>query len=523
LKLKDLKDTLDNQHQLTENEALGYRTTGKALLDLNFKASSLRNLSELEIYRQFVPAYYENPLLAMKWLFFLRDVRGGMGERRSFRVILKRFVTVHPDLVHALIPITAKYGREDDLWCLLETPLKDDVIDYIKTKLETDKKAMANHQPISLLGKWLPSSYSKKRINRRYAYCIYTGLGIGKNAYDALLKSLRDYLKIVETTISNNHWEKVDYSTVPSKANLKYKDAFLRHDKERRETFLNELMVGNEKINAGTLFVHEIVHAYTTTKEVMEELFKGYFYKTNRKVPKEYDATLEALWNNLPKFIAPDQETLIVRDDSGSMEVCIDPNSKVTALEVATALAIYFAQFLKGDYKDRFISFSTNPKLIDMHNATTLQEKLEICYAHSEVSNTNIEKTFDLILHIAVANNYTQDMLPKNIVMISDMEFDHSTDRRYDDTLFNKIRNKYQAYGYELPRLVFWNICGRTNTVPIKENENGVALISGFSQNILQMVLSGVLDPYLNLVNILNSSRYDVVEEAYEKSKKSKG
>jgi hypothetical protein len=104
--------------------------------------------------------------------------------------------------------------------------------------------------------------------------------------------------------------------------------------------------------------------------------------------------------------------------------------------------------------------------------------------------------------------------MPQNILIVSDMEFDWATYGRADQTLFNKIAEKFVAHGYKMPRLVFWNVNSRTGTIPVKENELGVALVSGFSVNVVKMVLSGELDPYKCLTDQLDSERYAPVEAA---------
>ena len=501
MKLEDLMNELNNEKQLTENGAVGYRTTGKNLLDLNFMTSSLRKMSEDEIYSRFIKAFYENKLLATKWLFFLRDCRGGMGERRSFRAIIQKLAQDQPGLVKKLIPIVSEYGRWDDLLCLLDTELRDFVGKHFYLQIINDMENMKVNKPISLLGKWLPSYNSK---NDKYARILADKFNMSKKVYSKLLKAFRRYSNVIECKMSDNKWKEINYSTVPSKANLLYKNAFMKHDEERRKAYLESLVKGETKINAGVLFVHDIVHKYTNG---------GWYIHT-----KPYDVTLEELWKALPDLSEIDEETIVVRDDSGSMHVTADNNSGVSALEVATALSIYFSQYLKGEFKDKYISFSSRPKFIDLSNCDNLKEKLDVSYAHSEISNTNIKATFDLILNTAVKNNYTQAELPKNVLIISDMEFDGSCTSRPNEALFEEIARDYAKYGYKLPRLIFWNLCSRTGTIPVKENEAGVALISGFSQNILNMVLKGNLDPYQNLVEVLNTERYDAVEKAFNNS-----
>ena len=186
----------------------------------------------------------------------------------------------------------------------------------------------------------------------------------------------------------------------------------------------------------------------------------------------------------------------------------------VKPLDVATALAIYFAERSCGEFKDKYITFSSRPGLVDMANLNTLRDKLMRSYREADCSNTNIEATFNLILNTAIKGHMKQEEMPKNILIISDMEFDIATTGKVNQTLFDSISEKFEEHGYKIPRLVFWNAASRTGTIPVKQNKLGVALVSGFSPNIVKMVLSGELDPYKCLTDQLDSERYAPVEAA---------
>jgi hypothetical protein len=300
--------------------------------------------------------------------------------------------------------------------------------------------------------------------------------------------------------MSAKEWNAINYETVPSRANLIYNNAFLRNDEERRREYLGKLEKGAAKINAGTLFPHDIVHKY---------VYNGWGASV-----KDYDATLEGLWKALPNTVKGAENTIVVADGSGSMTCNVGGNTGVTALDVANALAIYFAERSSGEFKDKYITFSSRPQLVDFSNAKTLRDKLRIALKHNEVADTNIEATFDLILKTAVNNNMSQEDMPKNILIISDMEFNSACYSRPNETLFTAIAKKYAAYGYKLPRLIFFNVNSRTNTIPVKENDLGVVLVSGFSVNIINMIMSNKLDPYECLLEVLNTERYDAIENA---------
>lgn len=300
--------------------------------------------------------------------------------------------------------------------------------------------------------------------------------------YQHTLANLSRYLLVVEQQMTAKQWEEIDYQRVPSRANLQYNSAFLRHDEDRRRAFLGAVEKGEAKINASVLFPHDIVHRY------------GYADST--------DANLEVLWKNLPDTVQGCGNTIVVADGSGSMRVRVG-NTDVSALEVANSLAIYFAERSSGQFKDQYITFSEHPQLVDLSRGKNLREKLRIAATHNEVANTNIEAVFDLILTTAINKHMDQSDLPANILIISDMEFDGCA-----------TAGAISHDGYQIPRLVFWNVNSRSGTIPVKENNLGVALVSGFSPNIAKMVMSGQTDPYDCLLEAINAERYQQVDDA---------
>lgn len=499
--MENLKETLENENNVsvTENGAVGYRTTGKALLDLNFAVASLRKADEQQIISMFEKAYEENKELAVKWLFYARDIRGGIGERRLFRVILKHLVNDYYMETKHLIPLVAEYGRWDDLWILLDTKAKRYVASIIKDQLADDMENMKKGQPVSLLAKWLPSAKGHRKTAEENARKILDLISMTRKEYNQTLSKLRKYLKIVERDMCENRWEDINYEAVPSRANLIYNSAFLRHDESRRRNFLSAVNRGEKKINSSTLFPHDIVYQY-----------KSYY--------KE-DAGIEAFWKALPDTVKGCGNTIVVADGSGSMSWGHpDPKSRVSALHIANALAIYFAERSSGQFKDKYITFSRHPQLVDLSKGKSLKDKIKIAERYDECDNTNIEAVFDLILKTAIQNHMEQKDLPKNILIVSDMEFDTCAESNIDrldcrrkgssNNLFKEIEKRYVAAGYKIPRMVFWNVCSRTETIPVKENDLGVALVSGFSVNIVKMVMSNKTDPFECLVETLMSERY---------------
>ena len=518
-----MQNTLSNEfnYSTTENGALGYRTSGKELLDLNFAVASLRGASEEDIVDRFTKAFFEDKVLAMKWLFFARDARQGLGERRLFRVVLVNLVKNNPEMVIPVINLIPEYGRYDDLWCLLDNKESAEVVyEIVGTQLYHDLVNMQKEKPISLLAKWMPSINASSTTTKKYGKQLSKVLQMSEREYRQMLSKLRKYLDVVEVKMSAKDWPEINYETVPSRANIVYNGAFLRNDETRRREYLGKLEKGEVKINASVLYPHDIVHKYMNggTGRIMN--------------PK--DAALEAMWKALPDTVKGCGNTMVVADGSGSMTTTVGGNAGVTALEVANALAIYFAEHSSGEFKDKYITFSESPQFVDLSNCASLRDKLYHASRYNEVANTNIEKVFDLILTTAIKNRMRQEDIPKNILIISDMEFDscatcnRNDEPRYsgrypwgyrqnvypDARLFDVIKKRFEDAGYQLPRLVFWNVNSRTGTIPVKENDLGVALVSGFSTNIAKMVMSGKTDPYECLLETLNSERYSPIEKA---------
>jgi len=485
--------------QRTENGAVGYVTSKSALVDLNFATGSMRNMSEDEIVDRFWDAWNEDQALALRWLFFARDIRnGGMGERRTFRTILGDLIyndVITSDKYFTLYKLIEKYGRLDDFINLIDITSGEQteaLVEILSMGIAADTVAMLQKKPVTLLAKWMPSINTSSKETKARAAKLAKAFCITHREYRLMLSKLRAYIDVTEVRASANDWEKIDYSKVPSYANIKYANAFLKHDQERREKYLESLKKGETKINAGTLFPYDIVHKY------------GY----SRWIHSDVDDTLEQLWKALPDYEL--RNTLVVADGSGSMTARIGGGSGVTALDVANSIAIYASEHNEGAFADKYITFSGHPEFVEFGRKDILHEKLVKANKHDECANTNIEAVFKLILHTAVRNNVPANEMPERILIISDMEFDSATRgggwwdngnwKAPDKALFEEITEAYANRGYKLPKLVFWNVCSRTNTIPVQENELGVALVSGFSPAIFDMVMSDEVDPYKILV-----------------------
>ena len=528
-----------NEKSYTLNDATAYRTSGSTLVDLNFSVSSLRQaavdfygkskhnryfysadgtMDAVEALRLFITSYEEDPLYTMKWLMYVRHIKIGLGERDVFRMMLTKIGDLHPEMALQFIIGTElwSYGRWDDVLRIFfdttSTILHDGLGELIANQFRRDVMGCGLGDSISLLAKWMPSNNTSSKQKRSEAVILQSLLHLSAREYRKILSKLREYLSVVDRQASLNQWNNINYNHVPSKANLKYRSAFLKHDEERRKAYLTSLQKGDDavKINANSMFLYDIVQAYVEKR--------GYW----GEILKPYDETLEQLWSaqEAPKDY---EDILIIRDGSASMCQHLTGNSSVTALSVADSIALYCSQHNNNkSFKNRFITFSNRPQMVDISMCQTLRDKLRRLHRFDDYSNTDIEATFDLILDTAVKNHLRQDELPSSCLIISDMQFDQATQHKYNTTVIESCRRKFEALGYTMPRLIFWNVSVYAhNTIPVQMHPSGVILVSGFSKSIVDMVVSRELNPERVLkaeldakCSIVDTVLYDYVKVA---------
>ena len=471
----------------TENGAVTNESTGDFCLDLFATVGAIRRESDSEIESRFVRAYTENKDIATKILFFARDVRGGLGERRVFRVILKWLAINEEDTVKKNLKYIAEYGRYDDLLVLTGTPCEKEMLDVIKAQFDADMKAMEDKKEVSLLAKWLPSVNTSNKETVLMAKKIAKSFGMNDAAYRKATVALRAHIKIIENNLREKDYS-FDYEKQPSKAMFKYRKAFIRNDGERYNAFIEKVEKGEAKLNASTLAPYELV----------EPFIEGW---SMRKLTKQEQASINATWDSLPDY-GSDENAIAVIDTSGSM-YC---SGKPVAASVALSLGIYFAEHNRGCFKNHFIEFSARPQLIEI-KGETFADKLRYLASFNEVANTNIEAVFDLILNAAVKNKVPQSELPSKLYLISDMEFDMAVDNA-KATNFENAKAKFERAGYKLPDIVFWNVASRNKQQPVTKNDNGVVLVSGCTPRLFSMVASGEMNPLVFMMEVVESERY---------------
>lgn len=489
-------DALKNEMNktFTENGAVALSSTGSECLDLFATIGALRNASDEDIIARFIRAYAENPDLAMKLLFFARDIREGLGERQVFRTILRWIANNRPKSARKNIDFIAEFGRYDDLLSLIGTECEADAVFYIKAQFEKDMAALENGEDdVSLLGKWLPSVNASSKKTVMAAKKISKALGLSYAEYRKALSALRAQIAIIENNLRTKDYT-FDYEKQTSGSLFKYRKAFSRNDNERYAAFLNAVATGKARLNASNIVPHEIVRV------CKEDPFHEFANLTVEEI-----ASLDATWKSLPDY-SSNENILAVVDGSGSMYA---DRSGVMPIDVSIALGLYLAEHNTGVFRDHFITFSRKPEMIKV-KGDTIVDKVQYIQTFDDPCNTDIMSVFEVILDAAIVSGATQKDMPSKIVVISDMEFDFAFDCP-EKTVFENAKAMYEDAGYKLPEIVFWNVNSRGNHQPVTMNEMGVTLVSGSAPKLFEMIAGGVASPYEFMLSVLADERYALI------------
>lgn len=479
-------DVMKNKAEIkyTENGAIAYDRLNGSLVTLFAQIGALRPRSEKEIEDKFASAFNEDRLLATKMLFYAGNIRGGLGERRTFRICLHWLAMNHPTIVKKNIQNIALFNRFDSLFTLVGTSCEKDMWSYVQKILVNDLQNMRDGKPCSLLAKWMPTETASSKKTRFLARKAISAFKITERQYRQILSSLRKYIKVVERKMSNNEWDDINYPTVPSYAMSRYSQAFLKHDNERYSKYIEDLNDGKTKVNASTLYPYDLVRNYM-----------GWRSQNNLVADQQ--------WKALPNYISGENNIIIMADVSGSMFG--------RPMETSIGLAIYFAERNKGDYQNCYMTFTDRPHFIKINPNDTLREKVAQVKYTDIGYNTNLEAAFNYILSNATDNNVSNEDMPKALVVISDMEIDRYM-RGHGMGFIDTMKEKFMTHGYELPKLVLFNVEARNDTFLSQSQD--VINISGQSISTFKH-LCGILEgktSYDMMLEILNDKMYDCVK-----------
>lgn len=477
---------IESSLKYTENGALAYNTTNNSLLDLFSTIGSLRSRDEDEIIEKFQSAFNQDKELAVKMMFYAGDIRhGGLGERRTFRIILRWLAKNYPTIVEDNIYLIPLLNRWDSIFELIDTPVEQKMFEFIKEQIIHDLDQLADNQPISLLGKWLPSINTSSEKTRELAKRIAKALGFkDERGYRHLLSILREHIRVTERQMSLNQWEKINFETVPSYAMKNYTNAFKEHQPERFIKYLVDVRLHKQMIKAGTLYPYDL------TRQIL--------------LGEETDTT-ELQWKALPNYIDKESNILVMADVSGSMY-----GVDYRPISTSIGLAIYFAERNKGPLHNVYMTFTSNPHFQYINENDSLKTKIQKVLRTDTGFSTNLEKAFEYLLQVAQVNEFTQEDMPAAIAVITDMEIDSP---QYQNTdFFELMKTKYAWAGYKLPKLVLWNVEARNDTY--LSQDSNIIKVSGSSTSTFKHLignLNGKTD-WEMMLEVLNSPIYNYIK-----------
>lgn len=500
--MNKLLENLKEKENLTytTNGARAYKSTMTKTYDMFAKGASMRNASDEDCVFLFKQAYNEDATIALKCLFYLRDIRGGQGERRFFRLCLKWLAKYYREEVINLIHLVPEYGRYDDLFELFDTPVEAEMMGYIQYVITKNE----DH----LVYKWMPSINTSSRNTQERGRKFAQAFGMSEKAYRKMLTEGRKACHLVETLMSQNEWDKIAFDKLPSRAGILYSKAFARRE-ETKERYAEFMRKDTTSVNAGTLYPYDVV------KKALEAMHCESYRRISVALDDVERLAANKYWDNLTDYFSDATlNALCVCDTSGSM-TCSYGGKGIRPIDVAISLALYTAERAKGPFQGHYISFSSRPQLIET-DGVDFCDKVTRIYRTNLCENTNIEATFDLILKTALDNHLTEDDLPKSIIIISDMQFDSARGWRTSssETLMESIERKWHDYGYTMPKLIFWNVnAGYEGAIPMKDKD-GITFVSGASPSIFKSILTGKTGIQL-MYDVLESDRYTAIYSIY--------
>jgi hypothetical protein len=468
---------MQTNDSLTENGMVTNSSSLNHCVNLFFQIGAMRGQDKSRLINAFTKAFGENPLTAMKLLFWARDVRGGAGERQIFRDIIGYLANNRRDVLGKNLNLISEFGRWDDLLVLVGTPLETEALELFANAIKSKN---------GLASKWAPRPNVSNREKKRWASALRNHLGLSPKEYRKLLV---ENSNTVEQLMCANEWSAIEYSKLPSKAMSDLMKAFSKHDKERFGAYLESVNKGETKINAGAVYPYDIVK--------------------NLRFGDKSGAN--AQWNALPNYLEGSKERFLpVVDVSGSMGCAAGNNPNVTCMDVAVSLGLYISERNVGPFKDAFVTFSSDPELQVLSG--NLQERFNQLKNAEWGMSTNVEAVFRLILDKAKDSDVFEEEMPTMILIMSDMEFNSGTRGNWSLSAQQMFERMYAEAGYKMPKVVYWNIHSRQDNFPVHFDKVGTCLVSGFSPSLLTNLLSGKdMSPLSMMLTVVNSERYSVV------------
>jgi hypothetical protein len=465
----------------TDNGAITNSSSLNKCVDFFAAGGAIRNQSDENILSLFTDAFNENKTNAVRLAYMFRDIRGGQGQRRPFRVQLEWLANHYPEQTKNILSLVPEYGRWDDLYSAFGTPCEKHALSIIKNQIDNDIENMKSGNAISLLGKWLCRINTSSKETIRKAHITRRYLELDNKSYRKLCSSLNAYLNTTEVLMSSNRWGDINYEKIPSQCLFKHTKAFNKRDTERYQEYILLAQQGKVKVNAATLYPYQIIG------KILDNDIA--------------DNEAELLWNNLTDY-EMDSNAIVVADVSGSM--------MGLPMNVCISLALYLSQRAIGPYNNKFITFSSNPELVNVTGDNIVQKVRNMSRANWSM-NTNMKAVFDLVLNAAIKSKAKPEEMVDKLYIISDMQFDEISETSSDniESFYETVKKQYEDNGYKIPQLVFWNVNASVKNFPVISNTENTCMISGFSPSILKYLNMDVIpSPEVMMLEVINSPRY---------------
>lgn len=495
----DLRSAIKDEAKWTKtwNGADALKTTDSALLDMFGRAGAMRACDKTEKQIVFSRAFKEDPDAAVKLLFYTRDIRGGYGEKDTFKTMIAHLANINTESVEKNLWAILEFGCAKDLYSLIGTKAENAMWAFMKNQFELDYENMQAGKSTSLLAKWIATPDSKSEKTKELGKLTAKHLGYDfktMREYKNRLRAIRKYLDLPEAKMCAGAWDQIEYSKCASKFLLKNRKAIMSHDGDRWQKYLDSVNSGEAKMNMGTVTPCDII----------------------TKVRYNYSSDLETMWKSLPDVCKGN--AMIMCDTSGSMTSygwSVRTKSPVKPIDVAFGLALYFAQRNKGNLKDLMMNFSDRPEFIELNGATLYDNYGIAMRSPVNYSSTNLEAAFDLLLRTCKRGNVSQEDMPDSIVIISDMQINcvQGLDSDNRMTFYDVMNRRYEEAGYKMPQVVFWNVNAQNPTFHASASTKGVSLVSGYSPNVFKQVMENIgTTPLELMMAVINDERYkDIV------------
>lgn len=491
----DLREAIKEEMKWTstENGAVALNTTGSKRLDFFAQSGSMRNLDIVEKCNIFDAAFSEDERDALVLLFHTRNIRGGYGERDTFTQILAHLANLNPEIVEKNLWAVLEFGRAKDLYCLVGTKAEDAMWKFMFDQFELDLYNMEQNKGVSLLAKWIATPDSKSQNTKSLGILTAKKLGYSfkrMSEYKKKLRALRAYLDLPEAKMCTGRWDEIEYAKCASKFLLKNRNAFVKHDNERYQAYIESVNKGEAKMNMGTV----------NPCDIFQKVYNG----------DERD-DLNTMWNNLPS-ICP-KNALVMADTSGSMWWKENMSNGMYPGAVAWSLALYFAQKNQGCLKNLFMTFDSEPRFVELVGRT-LRQHLDTFRKNAHYGNTNLEAAFELLLATAKNGNLSNKDMPEAIIVISDMQINCVNGLDHGRmTFYDIMAKRYEKAGYKMPQVIFWNVAVRNPVFHASQESKGVNLVSGYSINIMRDVLDSIgTTPYELMRKVIDSPIYQDIK-----------